>query len=117
MEKAFETESYVSVDKAWHQALSFDESCTVKVAIENLGKDPLYGFYLDETDFNAMIEQGSVDDVVMARIENQLLCVNERGVAETDVVFTAGNFYLCVELDVESAPDAKRSEFRLVLYE
>ena len=67
MEKAFETESHVSVDAAWHQALSFDEPCSVKVVIENLGEDPIYGFYLDEADFNAMIEHGSVDDTVMAR--------------------------------------------------
>jgi len=70
---------------------------------------PLYGFYLDERDFNAMIERGSVEIAVMARIEKQLLCVNERGVAETEVTFAAGSFYICVELDVESAPEARRS--------
>ena len=117
MEKAFETESYVSVDAAWHQALSFDEPCPVKVVIENLGEDPIYGFYLDEADFNAMIEHGSVDETVMARIEKQQLCVNEHGVAESEVLFRAGKYYVCVELDVESSPQAKRSEFKLVLYE
>lgn len=85
--------------------------------IENLGEEPILGFYLGEADFNGMIEDESVSDEVMARIQEQQLCVNERGVAENEVPFPAGKFYICIELDVESSPEAKRSEFRLVLYE
>lgn len=117
MNKLFETESHVSVEAAWHQELRFDEPYPVKVVIENLGEDPIYGFYLNEADFNAMIEHGCVDDTVMSRVEKQTLCENERGIAECDVLFAAGKFYICLELDVESAPDAKRSTFKLVLFE
>ncbi len=117
MEVLSETQSYVSVYAAWHQELTFDEPYPVTVVIENLGTDPVYAFYLDERDFEAMIEHGSVDDAVMARIQNQLLCEDERGVAEVEARFLQGKHFICVELDVESAPDAKRTEFKLSLHE
>ena len=117
MAKIFETQAYVSVDAAWHQELTFDEPCLVTVVIENLGPDPVYGFYLDKDDFDAMITHGSVDDAIMSRIHKQFLCENERGVAEVDVQFPPGKYFICLELDVESAPSARRTEFKLSLHE
>ena len=117
MEKVFETESYVSTDAAWHQELTFDEPYSMIVAIENLGGDPIYGFYLNEDDFQEMKDKGSVDNDIMSRIQNQLLCENERGVVQVEVQFPSGKQFICLELDVESASDAKRTEFKLSLYE
>lgn len=113
----FETQSYVSADAAWHQALTFDKSCAVMVVVENLGKDPIYGFYLNENDFNVMTATGSVDDAIMSRIQEQLLCENEDGIAEVEVRFLPGKYFICVELDCQSQPDARRTEFRLRLHE
>jgi hypothetical protein len=117
MARVFETQSYVSADAAWHQELTFDEPYPVTIVIENVGSGPVYGFYLNEDDFNAMIENGGVDDAIMSRIQNQLLCESECGVAELEVRFPPGKHFICLELDVESAPDAKRTEFKLSLHE
>ena len=117
VKKLFETESYVSVDAAWHQELTFDQPYSVTVVIENLGRAPLYGFYLNEVDFQQMIENGRVGDTIMARIQDQLLCVNEYGIAELDVTFPLGTQYVCMELDVESKAQAERTDFRFSLHE
>lgn len=117
MEKVFETESFVSSAAAWHQELSFDEPYKVRVVIENCGSDPIYGFYLNEEDFRFMTDNGTVDDAIMSRIESQLLCENQRAISDVDVEFPAGKSFLCLELDVESAPESSRTEFKLSLYE
>lgn len=117
LEQLFKTESFVSTAAAWHQELSFDEPYKVRVVIENCGSDPIYGFYLNEEDFRFMIDNGTVDDDIMSRIKNQLLCENERATSEVGVEFPAGKFFLCLELDEESAPDSSRTEFRLSIYE
>lgn len=87
------------------------------VRIENRGTDPIYGFYLNEDDFNVMIMTGSVDDAIMSRIQVQLLCENAGGVTEINVQFPPGKYFICLELDCESKPDARRTEFRLRLHE
>jgi len=117
MTKVFETESYVSMDAAWHQELTFDEPYVVTVVIENLGPDPVYGFYLNEEDFKYMIANGSVNDAIMSRLQEQLLCENEYGHTEVDVQFPAGKHFVCVELDGESKPEAIRTQFRFRLHE
>lgn len=117
MEIVFETQSHVRADAAWHQELTFDEPYPLTVVIENLGKAPIYGFYLAADDFQAMVATVNVDDAMLSRIQNQLLCENELGVATVDVHFPSGKFYVCLELDVESAPEATDTEFKLSLYE
>ena len=117
MEKVFETDSFVSNEAAWHQELGFDEPYKVRVVIENLGSDPIYGFYLNDTDFQFMVDNGGVDDAILARIDKQLLCENHKGTVEVDVEFPAGKFYICLELDAESDPNATRSEFKLTIYD
>ncbi|NNE00271.1 MAG: hypothetical protein HKN47_23375 [Pirellulaceae bacterium] len=117
MTKLFETQSYVSTEAAWHQELTFDEPYDVTVLIENLGADPIYGFYLNEADFEQMIANESVDDAIMSRLVEQVLCENECGVCEINVRFHEGKHFVCIELDRESKPDADRTEFRLGLYE
>ena len=117
MEKVFETESFVSIDSAWHQELTFDEAYVVTVMIENLGSDPIYGFYLNDDDFKSMIESGVANDAVMSRIQRQLICENECDVAKVEVHFPAGKHFVCLELDVESKPDARRTQFLFSLHE
>ena len=91
MEKVFEIDSFASSEAAWHQELSFDEPYKVRVVIENLGSDPIYGFYLCDEDFQFMIDNGGVNDDILARIQKQLLCKNEKGTTEIDVEFPTGN--------------------------
>lgn len=117
METVFETESYVATDAAWHQELTFDEPYKATVVIENLGSDPIYGFFLDEPDFKSMIETGEVDEAIMSRIQQQLICENETGTAAVEVEFPAGKHFVCLELDCESKPDAQRTEFRFSIRE
>ena len=117
MHEVFEVKSFVSTDAAWHQELTFDEPCVVTVMIENLGSDPIYGFYLNEDDFQAMVSDGVVDDEVMTRIQTQLVCENECGLARIEVHFPTGRHFVCLELDAQSQPGARRTEFLFSLHE
>jgi hypothetical protein len=110
----YRVESFVSTDHAWHQELRFDSPCKVRVCVENLGGGPLYGFYVDEADFRPL-RSGEVTDEILDRVSRQKLFENEAGQRQLDFQFPAGKIYLCVELDCESAPNAKRAEFRLTM--
>jgi hypothetical protein len=112
-------ESYVSPTEAWHQGLEFDEPSQAKIIIEHLGGDPIYGFYVNEQDFS-ILENGDITDDISEHILSQKLFGdgdNEIGHTEHNVLFPAGLFYVCIELDCQAFPSAKRAEFRLTFQE
>jgi len=113
-ESVYRIESFVSLDHAWHQELGFDSPCAVRVFVENLGGGPIFGFYVDEADF-IPLRRGEVTDELLERVSKQQLFEGLAGCAEMEVRFPAGKVYLCVELDCQSAPTARRAEFRLTL--
>jgi hypothetical protein len=110
----FVVESYVTVDKAWHQELTFDDPCTVRILIENLGSDPIYGFYVNEVDFD-LVQEGIVNDEILDRISSQELSEKELGRADTEVTFPRGTVYICIELDCQASPLAERADFSVSL--
>ena len=96
----------------WYQGVTFDRPCLLHVTIQNLGGDPIYGFYVNEEDYQAVL-QGQAASDVLARISKQNLYANEVGRAEVGVLFPAGQSYFCIQLDCQSAPTAERAKARL----
>jgi len=103
-------ESFVSTTKAWHQSLTFDEPTTVRVVIEKLRGDAIYGYFVNDKDFS-LLKQGKTNDAILDRIASQQLCEAEVGRADLEVTFPAGQVYVCIELDCQAAPNASGRSF------
>ncbi|GHB92399.1 hypothetical protein [Cerasicoccus arenae] len=117
MAKLLETESFVAIDAAWHQSLTVDQALTLQVVVQTRGSDPIFGFYLKEADFRRLMKTGEVDDHLASKIHGQTLFANANGRIKTSLTLPVGKWFVCIELDCEAAPNAKKVPFTFTLLE